>query len=199
MKNLFIVMTLSVIMCTPAFAVNIEVEALSDFSTDNPPEFYSVRTVEPIYTSKGTIYSGSIIEGKITSKDAKRLKRDATFSFVPTCVTTPQGEVIEVKKDITGKYKKEVDKKKIAKSAVLTAGNFVVKGFSTEFTALEGAVKNKQGNRLKSSAVAVYEGSPISYIQKGKALEIKQGERFYINFKTDDNDNENEDYSSIEK
>ena len=198
MKNLFLIMVLSVITCIPAFATNVEVEALSDFSTDNPPEFYSVKTIEPISSKKGTLESGCIIEGKITAKDAKRLKRDATFSFVPIRIHTPQGDIIEVKKDFIGKYKKEVDKKKIAKSAVLSAGNFVVKGFSTEFTALEGAVKNKQGNRLKSSVVAVYEDSPISYIQKGKALEIKQGEHFYMNFKTDDNDDETENSSDIE-
>ena len=54
------------------------------------------------------------------------------------------------------------------------------------------AVKNEQGNRLKSTAVAVYEGSPISYIQKGEAIEIRQGQHFYMNFKID-NDNDNAD------
>ncbi len=179
-------------MCTPVWAFNIEVEALSDFSTDNPPELYSVKTVEPIYSNKGIIENGSIIEGRIITKNPKRLKRDATFSFVPTCIITPRGEIIKAKKDIVGKYKKEIDKKKIAKSAALTAGSFVVKGFSTEFNAIEGAVKNEQGNRLKSTAVAVYEGSPISYIQKGEAIEIKQGQHFYMNFKID-NDNDNAD------
>ena len=101
---------------------------------------------------------------------------------------TPQGEVIKAKKEHIGKYKKEINKKKIARSVVLTAGNFAVKGLSTGVTALEGAVKNEEGNRLKSSAVAVYESSPVSYIQKGEALKIKQGEYFYIHFDIDDND-----------
>lgn len=184
MKNLFLTIALA-LLCTPAFAVNVEVEALSDFSTDNPPETYSVKVVQPIETRKGIIESGSIIEGKITAKEAKRLKQDATFSFVPTYLTTPEGDIIKVKRDFTGIYKKEVNKGKIVKSVALSAGNFAVKGFSAGFTAIEGAVKNEEGNRLKSSAVAVYESTPLSYVEKGKALEIKQGEHFYIHFNTD--------------
>lgn len=190
MKNLFLVIASSVIMCTPALAVNVEVEALSDFSTNNPPQTYSVKIVEPINTKNGNIESGSIIEGKIIAIDAKRLKQDATFSFIPTYLVTPKGEVIKVKRNFIGNYRKEIDKKQIAKSAVLTAGNFAIKGFSTGVTAIEGAVKNEQGNVIKSTAVAVYEGSPLSYIQKGESLELKQGQHFYINFRLED---ENED------
>ena len=191
MNKLFLSIALSVIMCAPTLALNVEVEALSDFSTDNPPGLYSVKVVEPFNTNKGIIEAGSIIEGKVIAKDAKRLKQDATFSFVPTSLITPQGEVIKVKRNYIGKYKKEIDKKKIAKSAVLTAGNFAVKGFSTGVTAIEGAVKNEEGNRLKSTAVALYEGSPVSYIKKGDALELKQGQHFYMNFKIDGEDTDN--------
>ena len=189
MRNLFLAVSLSVILSVPAFALNVEVESLSDFSTDNPPSTYSVKVVEPVYSKKGTIQSGSIIEGKITTKDAQRLKQDATFNFIPIYLITPEGKVYKAKRDYIGKYKKEVDKKKIAKSVVLSAGNFAVKGFSTGVTALEGAVKNEQGNRIKSTAVAVYESSPLSYVQKGQALEIKKGQHFYINFKIDENAN----------
>lgn len=186
MKKFYLTIALLSMLFMPALAKNVEVEALSNFSTDNPPKYYSVKIVEPIVTSKGTIESGSILEGKITAKDAQRLKRDATFSFKPVTLTEPNGNVINIKKNIVGKYTKGLDKGQIAKSAALSAGNFVVKGFSTGFTAIEGAVKNEEGNRLKSSAVAVYEKSPLSYTQKGNALEIKEGERFYINFKADE-------------
>ncbi len=183
MKNLCLLAALSLMMSTPALALNVEVEALSDFSTDNPPKSYSVKIVEPINTESYNIESGSIIEGKIIAKDAQILKRDATFSFIPTYLVTPEGQVLKVKKNFIGKYKKEIDKKKIAKTAVLSAGNFAVKGLSTGVNALEGAVKNEQGNIIKSTAVAVYEGSPVSYIQKGEALTIEKGQHFYMNFK----------------
>jgi len=188
MKKLCLGLSLLLMLSTPAFAKTIEVEAMSDFSTDNPPKTYIVKVVEPIITSNGTIESGSFIEGKISTKDAQILKRDATFSFLPTYLTTPEGNTIKIKKNYKGTYKKELNKGKLAKTIALSAGNFAVKGFSTGFTAIEGAVKNEQGNRLKSSAVAVYESSPLSYTQKGNALEIKQGEHFLINFKLDDND-----------
>lgn len=191
MKKIFLTVILSTIICTPVWSLNVEVEALSDFSTDNPPKVYTVKTVEPFVTKKVRVEAGSIIEGKIITKDAQRLKRDATFSFVPTKLITPEGNVLKVKRDYVGKYQKQVDKKKIAETVALTAGDFVIKGFSSGVTALEGAVKNEQGNRLKSTAVALYEKSPVSYIQKGEALELKQGERFYINFKNNDDDGNN--------
>ena len=68
MKKFFMAMALSVIMCTPALAVNVEVEALSDFSTNNPPKSFSVKIVEPIGYKDGTIESGSILEGKVITK-----------------------------------------------------------------------------------------------------------------------------------
>ena len=182
MKNLFLTLALSLMLCTPVFAFNMEVEALSDFTTDNPPQTFSVKIVNSIKTRNGLIESGSILEGKVITKDAQRLKRDATFSFVPINLTTPEGNVIKVERHFIGKYTKEINKGKIAKTVALSAGNFVVKGFSTGFTAVEGAVKNEEGNRLKSSAVAVYESTPLSYVEKGDALEIKSGEHFYINF-----------------
>jgi len=188
MKKIGLVLALSAMLFIPAMAQNVEVEALSDFTTDNPPKVFSVKLVQSVGTDKGVIERGSIIEGKITAKDAKRLKRDATFSFVPTTLTEPNGNVIRVKRNYIGKYSKGLDKGQIAKTAALSAGNFVVKGFSTGFTAIEGAVKNEQGNVLKSSAVAVYESSPLSYVEKGDALVIKEGEHFYINFKLKDDD-----------
>ncbi len=186
MKKLGLTLLLLSFLTMPAIAKNIEVEALSDFSTDNPPATYTVKILEPIYLPNGKIESGSTLTGKISAKDAKRLKIDATFSFIPLYLTEPNGTVIKVKKNYIGKYSKGLDKGQLAKTAALSAGNFVVKGFSTGYTAIEGAVKNEQGNVLKSSAVAVYENSPISYVEKGDALEIKTGQHFYINFKLKD-------------
>lgn len=187
MKKLFLSVAFISMLFTPALAQSVEVEAMSDFSTDNPPKIYAVKIVEPTTTPKGVIESGSILEGKIIAKDAKRLKRDATFTFIPTTLIEPNGNEIKVKRTFVGKYSKGFDKGKLAKKAVLSAGNFVVKGFSTGYTAIEGAVKNEEGNVIKSSAVAVYESSPLSYVEKGNALEIKQGEHFFINFKLDGN------------
>lgn len=186
MKKFGLLFALSMLLTTPAIAKNVQVEALSNFSTDNPPKYYSVKIIETIPTEKGIIPAGSVLEGKITVKDAARLKRDASFTFVPINLTLPDGTYIKVKKNYKGKYSKQIDKGEIAKTVALSAGNLMVQGFSTGYRAVEGAVKNEEGNRLKSSAVAVYESTPLSYIEKGDALEIKSGEYFYINFKSVD-------------
>lgn len=186
MKKVCLSLLIFALLSMPALAKNVEVEALSDFSTDNPPEVFAVKILESIPTQNGTIQSGSVLNGKIKVKDAKRLKQDATFTYVPVSLTEPDGTVIKVKRNYIGKYSKGLDKGQIAKTVALSAGNLVVKGFSTGYTALEGAVKNEEGNILKSSAVAVYEKSPLSYVQKGDALVIKEGEHFFINFKLEE-------------
>lgn len=70
---------------TSVFAKNIKVEAMSDFSTEIPPRVWSVKVVEGFTTNGYPVYAGSIIKGRIENvKDPKRLKRNATFTFVPT-------------------------------------------------------------------------------------------------------------------
>ena len=48
---------------------------------------------------------------------------------------------------------------------------------------VEGAVKNEKGNRAKSAAISAYENTPLSYANKGKEIEIKNGQIFIMNFK----------------
>ena len=107
MKKLFIAIILSLILCTSALALNVEVEALSDFSTDSPPEVFSVRIIDSVDNILGNIEAGSVIEGKIITQDAKRLKRNATFSFIPITLITPEGNIFKAKKECIGKYKNE--------------------------------------------------------------------------------------------
>ena len=56
MKKSFLTMAIFFIMCTPALAYNVEVEALSDFSTDNPPKTFSEATTAFLPSSKSTVY-----------------------------------------------------------------------------------------------------------------------------------------------
>lgn len=48
--------------------------------------------------------------------------------------------------------------------------------------AVKGAVQNEEENRIKSSAVSVYEASPFSYVEKGEDLDIKFSQSFYLKF-----------------
>ena len=86
-----------------------------------------------------------------------------------------------------------MDKKELAKSASLTVGSYFVKGLSLGVNAVEGAIKNEEGNRFKSSVVNVYENTPFSYVETGNELNILEGDIFWLKFKTpnDEEDSEN--------
>ena len=179
------------LLATPAFAKNVKVEAMSDFTTANPPETWQVKIVEGFVTKDGfTINSDSIIEGNITDvSDPKRLKRNAAFVFVPTKYFDSKGENwYNIERNVAGKYSSmtDVTAASIAKSGAVIVGNKLVDGFFGPGLALvEGAVKNEEGNRAKSAVKSVYESTPLSYIDKGKELEIKKGQVFIMSFKVD--------------
>lgn len=172
-----------------AFAKNIKVEAMSYFSTETPPETWSVKVAEATETKHGyPIYVGSIIQGRIENvKDPKRLKRNATFTFVPTdYFDSCSQKWFKVEEGVEAKYSflSDVDAKSVAKTGAVAVGNKLLDGFFGPGVALvEGAVKNEQDNRAKSAVVSVYESTPLSYANKGKQLVIQQGQVFIMNFK----------------
>lgn len=187
MKRLFILVFLF-LLASPVFAKNVKVEAMSDFTTANPVECWCVKIVEGFTTKNGyTVYSDSIIEGRIEDvKDPKRLKRNAAFTFIPTkYFDSNLQKWYSVEQNIEGKYSSlsDVDAKSVAKTGATVVGNKLLDGFFGPGVALvEGAVKNEQGNRAKSAVVSVYESTPLSYANKGKELEIKQGQVFVMKF-----------------
>ena len=185
-KNLFlgfIIFAISGVL-TSAYAKTVAVESLSNFSTANPPASISIKLLEPIdLDAKTIVEAGAIMQGKLVDVESpKRLKRDAKFSFVPTSYKTSEGNPVIVHHEVVAKYKKPTNPKKIVKSAALGVGGFFVKGLSTGVAAVEGAVKNEEGNVLKSTAVSVYQASPIAYVEKGQDLEIKNNQVFYLKF-----------------
>lgn len=107
------------------------------------------------------------------------------FTFVPEVLKT-DGKVIELKGYYPAKYTTKLNKGQMAKSAALSVGNHFVKGLSMGYSAIEGAVKNEQDNRLKSGAVSLYESSPLSYVEKGHEIEIAEEQIFLLNFKVKD-------------
>ena len=188
---LFLFVTLII---NPAFAKNIKVEALSNFSTVNPPSVWEVKVLEGFVADNGlvvhpnTIISGDIIE----TSSPKRLKRNATFKFIPKTYFDPQnGYSKNVRRDFEGKYSSlsELDAKTVAKKGALTAGNMLIGSFVAPTVGLvEGAVKNEKGNRAKSAVVSAYENTPLSYANKGKDLEFKKGQIFIMSFKLKNED-----------
>ena len=188
MKRFLLILT-SFLIINPVIAKNIKVEALSDFSTVNPPKIWKIKIIEGFVADNGqAVHPNTIVEGKIIDVTSpKRLKRAAAFTFVPQTYYDPRiGYTQDVKRDFQGKYSSKTDMtaKNVAKKGARTAGNLLVGSFVAPAVGLvEGAVKNSEGNRAKSAVVSAYENTPLSYASKGKELEFKKGQVFIMNFK----------------
>ena len=194
-KNLYLGFISFIIigMLSGVCAKTIEVVSLSDFSTANPPKSITVQLLDSVNLDESTTISeGAVVQGKVVDVvSPKRLKKDATFSFIPTSYQVGNEETKIIHNVVVAKYSKTLDKKKLVKSAAVGVGGLFVKGLSTGVAAVEGAIKNEEGNVLKSTAVSVYKASPVSYVEKGKDLEIKTNQIFYLKFpKVEDEDDE---------
>jgi hypothetical protein len=189
MRKLVLTLLLFILISTPTFAKNIKVEALSDFSTATPPKTWKLKIVDGFVEGDGyVVCADSILEGNIESiTQPKRLKRNATFEFIPTkYYDSSTGKTYPIKQDIVGQYSclNGVTVGSVVKQGAVMAGSHFICGFIGPGVALvEGAVKNEEGNIAKSAAVSVYESTPLSYVGKGKELEFKQGQVFIMNFK----------------
>lgn len=193
------ILILSVIILTsikPVMAKNIKVEALADFSTAKPSRTWAVKIADNVTMKDGAVlYTDSILYGNIVGvTDPKRLKRNATFSFIPTKYYDSQTkQTYKIARDFEGTYSSisDVTPGAVVKTGAIAAGNHFISGFIGPSIALvEGVVKNEEGNRVKSAAVSVYESTPLSYVSKGKQLEIKKGQVFVMNFKLHDEEDE---------
>lgn len=200
MKKILLVLSIMLII-NPVLAKNIKVEALDKFSTKNPPKTWKVKVLETFVADNGiVIHQGTIIDGDIVNvKSPQRLKRNATFRFVPKTYTDPKaGATKTVKRDFEGKYSStgNIDKKELAKTGVISAGNMLIGSFVAPAVGLvEGVVKNEDGNRAKSAVVGAYERTPLSYAKKGQEIEFKQGQIFTMSFKLKNEDVEEPNYT----
>lgn len=193
MKKFFILISL-LLLSSPVMAKTIPVQALDEFSTENPPSSMSVKVLEDLNLDDELIFhNGYIINGKIVDvEDPKRLKRNATFTFVPIEYTDLSGQTRSITGYFPAKYTTKLNKGELAKSAALGVGSYFVKGLSLGYSAVEGAIKNEKDNRFKSSVNAVYEDSPFSYVEKGQEIIISKEQVFLLNFKVKDAPEEDE-------
>lgn len=187
---------LLIIVCTlttKAYGQTIEVVSQDTFSTVSPPEEISVKLLEPLVLSEKHVYAaGTVMKGKLTDViSPKRLKRDAGFSFEPTVYFDSDGNQQDIKPKLKASYTTPIDKGELAKDVTLGVGSYFVKGLSMGIAAVSGAIKNEDNNRIKSSASAVYEASPISYIKKGEDIYIQKDEHFFLKFRSSKDEHKN--------
>lgn len=197
MKRLLIILGIIILAgVQPVMAKNVKVQAMSNFTTAKPPVTWNLKIMETFTTKTGfEVVAGSIITGKIIDvTEPKRLKRDATFKFVPVSyydVKTEQNYHID--KDIVGKYNSlgDITAGEVVEKGAIAAGNhFISCTIGPGVALVKGAVKNEEGNRAKSAAVSVYESTPLSYASKGKEMVIKEGQIFTMSFKLNDEEDE---------
>lgn len=171
-------------MFNKAYAQTVEVISLSSFSTENPPAEIKIQLSDPLeLTEEVTLQPGTKINGNLVDVvSPKRLKRDATFSFQPTSYVDDKGNICKIEEQIVAPYTIPIDKANIAKNTALSVGNHFVKGLSIGVAAVEGAVKNPEDNRLKSSVVSAYKSSPLSYVEEGEELDVAQDQHFFLKF-----------------
>ena len=196
MKKILLISLFILLGFQPVMAKNVKVEAMSDFSTANPPKTWDLKIVEGFVTKDGyEAAAGSVITGNIVDvSEPKRLKRNASFRFVPVkYYDIKTGETYTVQKEIVGKYNSlgDITAGEVIEQGAITAGNhFISATIGPGVALVKGVVKNEEGNRAKSAVVSVYESTPLSYISKGKEMEIKQGQQFLMSFKLKDEDEE---------
>lgn len=177
---------------TSVCAQTVEVMSLDSFSTAAPPSSINIQLIEPLVFDDIDIKAGAKVKGNLCDVvGPRRLKRDARFSFVPISYIDTDGKVNYIKDNIKASYSEPLNKGKIAKNTVLGVGNFFMHGVKAGEAVVEGAVKNEQGNRIKSACVSLYESSPFSYIKKGKDIKISQNEHFFLKIRYKSN-NEND-------
>lgn len=191
MKKLLIG-SVAFILGSSALAETLKVEAITPFSTNNPPQTIQVRSIGKIQlTPDVKINEGDILSGcLIDIKDPKRLKRNATFKIQIYLITDAAGNSLSLNKNNIAKYVPpfKLDKVETAKSAALAVGNHFVEGLSLGYRAVEGAVKseNGAGNRISSAVENVYDHSVLSYASKGEEVVINPGDVFGLKINSQD-------------
>ena len=192
----FILSLILLFMCQASvLAATIKVQSQSDFTTENPSETLTVKAVTDLILDDGflIINEGYILKGDIVDVSSpKRLKRDASFAFILKEYTDNNGETHKVDSLVKGKFTTKFDYKSAAKSAALGVGSYFVKGLSSAYAAVEGAIKNEEGNRFKSGAISLYESTPISYVEKGEDIVIKKDQKDEPNYEYTEQDKSGE-------
>ena len=187
---------LLIIVCTftKAYGQTVEVVSQDTFSTVSPPKTISIKLMEPLILSENNVYAaGTIMKGNLVDViSPKRLKRDADFTFEPMIYYDSNGEEQEIKTKLKASYTVPLDKGELAKNVTLGVGNYFVKGLSMGVAAVSGAIKNEEHNRIKSSATALYDASPMSYIKKGEDIYIQKEDHFFLKFYSEDEKHQND-------
>lgn len=205
-KKLLGIIVVCMLSVSAVFAetAQVKVTAQSEFKTDAPTNMISVKVREDIRLGNYDLKEGDILNCKVLQvTDPKRGKQSASFFVEPvTCISN--GQSYNIEEEYCGKYSKtvlsmdelkKIPPGKVITKAALTVGGHFVKGLSTGVYFAEGVVQNQDNGRLKSGIKKAYKESPLSYVEKGQELDLKDGDEFYLVFKISENEEPNYTYT----
>ncbi len=182
-----------------AYAKKVEVKALLPFDSLNPPKNFSVMLNEDFEVSEvKTLYKYYTLNGYIYEViPPKRLKQSASFIFIPTSYTDFSHKTYPLT-NVVSKYTTKFALKSftITSALILAVGLVPAIVVSTGYFAVDGAMKNNDGNRLKSSATEVYDKSYLSMGEKGKNLHISKNQDFLLDIVVIKQQEPNYEYST---
>lgn len=180
--------------------------ALTDFSTDNPKEYFTVKinesfTVDNLQTYKeGTVFYGKVI--KVSNGQIG--KRKGYFIFVPTHVSAPNDSVkynqnhtliqdgiykltlrnLKIKVSYYKPFDKEQALKNLANVGMSVAASqiFHIPMLTEGISFIKGAINpDEDTNRIVSGVKSAYNSSPLAYAGKGESLIIFPGQEIKLN------------------
>lgn len=193
MKKLYLILVILILQTSACYAItNLRLKAQEDFTTANAPETIKFIVVKDSQIGEYKLKGDDIIECSLKIKPPRRGKRNAVFYIQPTSILSGD-EITEITKKMRGRYTnlrlsksdlKQVDAGKVAAKTAIKAGEYFAKNMTPAIVIAEGMIKNEEGNRIKSGVTQLYKDSPLSYISKGKDITLKEGEEFYVVFKT---------------
>jgi hypothetical protein len=180
MKKFLIILLL--FLLAHCYAINIVVQSKKDVVKNTKNADFSAIVIQGAsFKNNYGFYKDDIINGKIISySEAKRAKRSAYFIVSVDSVYRNNQKLKYDYSEIEAKVIKfsEKDMKKLGVKAGVTAGlhaaGHYIPGVSPIYYFTKGFVKpEKEETRFASGVKSVYKNSPLSYVEKGDELTIK--------------------------
>lgn len=189
-----IISTLIILTATAlgASAATVTGTALTNFSTEEPTCYFTVKLDQETELTKYIILPAeTILSGRVVEvENGRRGKRGAYFVFTPTTYSNETGtfEFRNKNIDIKVSQYKPLDKGETAKS-LATSGATTVASHVLRVPLLSEGVSFVKGvakpqdvskNRIANGFTQVYKDSPLSYVEKGDELNIVAGQQIKL-------------------
>lgn len=187
MKKILFLCVLLILCATSVNAKNVKVESLSFVNNESKTNnisakvLYDTKLTDTITLKKDAIIDGEVIE----IIEPKRGKRNGYLIIQPTSYSEGDKTTKIVNKKIRAKvkYYQEIDYKKVAIETGVDVGASFVKGGKYIVHFIEGVISPNEGEtRMKSGFENLYQNSFISFIGKGKDINIKPKDELIYKF-----------------